>query len=226
MYLPNSGGQSGQHRSYRADGTIGNTSPKLILPEGTSRAFLSVQNIGTNPIYLEHGCARATATITNGAVTSIAVLNGGFGFTRPPIVQFKGGGSGSGNLLAPLTASNWDGRGQIDRWPQPSGTVISGTNTPTYNQAAQGVAVLTSGVVTSITILSGGSGYTNPPEIVLTNDPNDPFGCADPSKNSGSGAYLFGSGGTYFLNGTFCHTDAIALYCPAGSATYMVEYAP
>ena len=218
--LLNSGYQNGTFRAYRADGTLASSAPKLVIPQAISRSFLSFQNIGANPIYMEHGCARATATLTAGVVTSLSILNGGFGFVLPPRVQFKGGGGPT----AAITASAWDGRGQIDNWPTPSGfnTLVT---PPVISRPAQATAVLTSGVVTSFIISDGGAGYTNPPDVLLTNDPLDPFGCADPSHSSGSGAYI-ASGGTYFLNGTFCHTDAIAVYAAAGSGTYYLEFAP
>ena len=221
MHLLNSLNQNGPDRSYRADGVLGNTSPKLVLPQAVSRAFLTFQNTGTNPMYLEHGCARAVATLTNGAVTSLTILNPGFGFIKPPLVQFKGGG---GQFLSPLTASGWDGQGQIDNWPTPAG-VNTLVVPPVYSRIARATANLTAGVVTSFSISDGGAGYICPPTVMLTNDPLDPFGCADPSYGGGAGAFI-ASGGTYQFNGTFCHTDAIAVYAAAGSASYYLEYAP
>jgi hypothetical protein len=221
MHLLNSLNQNFPDRAYRADGVLANTSPKLILPQAVSRAFLRFQNIGTNPIYLDHGCARATATLTNGVVTGLTILNAGFGLTRPPIVQFKGGG---GQYPTPLTASGWDGRGQIDNWPTPSGVNVLVTP-PVYSRIAKATAVLTSGAVSSFVISDGGAGYLYPPEVMLTNDPLDPFGCADPSAGGGSGMIL-NTGNTYELNGTFCHTDAVAVFAAAGSASYYLEYAP
>ena len=221
MNLLNSGYQNGTFRSYRADGALVNTSPKLILPQATSRSMLSVQNIGTTTMYLDHGGARATATITSGVLTSLTILNAGFGYTAPPQVQLKGGG---GPIKTALAASGWDGRGQIDNWPTPNG--INTLVTPAiYFRPAKVIAVLTAGAVTSFTIQDGGAGYVNPPEVLLVNDPSDPFGCADPSASSGSGFILYAAG-AYFLNGTFCHTDAIALYAAGGSGSYACEYAP
>jgi hypothetical protein len=221
MNLLNSRYQKGISPASRADGTLGNTSPKLILPRATSRSMISFQNIGTTTIYLDHGCARATATITNGAVTSLSILNPGFGFILPPQVQFKGG---AGTFAAALSASGWDGRGQIDDWPTPNG--VNTLLTPAvYNRPAKAVATISSGVVTGFTIQDGGAGYVNPPEVLLTNDPMDPFGCADPSYGSGSGFIMYAAG-AYFLNGTFCHTDPIAVYASGGTASYACEYAP
>ena len=221
MYLPSSANQSGKHRAYRADGTLSTTSPKLLLPEAISRTFVSIQNTGSAVIWLEHGSARATATISAGVVTAITILNGGFGFTLPPHVEFKGGG---GVGPAALAASNWDGRGQIDQWATPGGANTLVTP-PTYNHQAKAHCVLTAGVVTSIVIDNGGQGYVNPPELFISNHPLDPFGCADPSVGGGSGVELFTPGGTYYLNGTFCHTNTIAVYA-ATAASYYLEYAP
>lgn len=224
MHLMNSLYQSRPDRSYRADGALSTTSPKLLLPQANSRSFLLFQNTGANAIRLEHGCARATATLTAGVVTSLTILNGGFGFTLPPQVQFKGGG------LSPtaLTASAWDGRGQIDNWATPAGSNLLVTP-PTQYHPARATAVLTAGVVTSFVISDGGAGYTNIPEVLLTNDPLDPFGCADPSLGGGSGLLIPAPTGvlpgSYLLNGTFCHTDAIAVYA-ATAASFYLEYAP
>lgn len=224
MQLMDSGYQGGNHRAFRADGSLSTTAPKLILPRATSRSFLFFQNTGSNSIYLDHGCARATATLTNGVVTALTILNGGFGFTLPPLVQFKGGGI----LPTALAASEWDGRGQIDNWPTPSGSNLLVTP-PTQFRIAKATAVLTAGVVTSFLISDGGAGYTNIPEVMLSNDPSDPFGCADPSLSSGSGLLVPAPTGVlpgeYVLNGTFCHTDPIAVYASA-AAKYYLEYAP
>ena len=80
---------------YRADGSVttGGTA-QLILPRAAPRSSIIIQNTSTSDtLYLEFGCARATATLTNGAVTSITVTNAGFGFTYPPSVHFLGGGN-------------------------------------------------------------------------------------------------------------------------------------
>ncbi len=228
MHLLNSLHQNGSDPAYRADGVLVNDSPRLILPRAISRAFLTVQVLGDQPIFMEHGCARATAQITNGAVTGLTILNGGFGFLLPPAVQFKGGGK-VGQDMAPLTASGWDGQGQIDNWTTPAGfnTLVS----PAVNyRPAKATAVLTSGVVTSFLITDPGAGYVYPPTVMLTNDPLDPFGCADPSVGGGSGALLFASGGVFSYDATFCATDAIAFFSAGATGDdpigYYVEFAP
>lgn len=220
MYLPSTGNQPGTHRSYRADGALSTAAPKLILPQANSRALLTIANIGAAVLWVDHGCARATATISGGLLTGFTILNGGFGFTRPPIVELKGGGSAT----TALAASAWDGRGQIDFWPTPNGVNLLVTP-PIYSRPAKAHAVLTSGVVTSFVIDDPGAGYTNIPEVFMTNDPLDPFGCADPSVGSGSGLSLPATTGVYSLKDTFCHTDAVAVFAATATSFY-AEYAP
>lgn len=213
MYLPNTNSQSGLHRLFRGDGALtSSVTPLLVLPQALSRAVLLVQNISAANMWMETGCARATATITNGAVTSIAITNGGFGFTKPPIVEFAGGGG-------PVVANSaWNGVGLIGSAP-PQGANTQ-TSPASFLRPAVGAAVLTLGVVTSITILDPGQGYVNKPEIIMANDPLDPFGCADPSAGGGSGQMLVASGGSYYNNGTACPSDAIALFGTSGSKFY------
>jgi len=179
--------------------------------------MIMVMNISANAMYLEHGCARAHATLTNGVVSSITMDNVGFNFTLPPTVQFLGGFGPT--IPGP---SGWTGEGQ-NGYPQPTGFNLTGT-TPIANRHAKGGAVLSAGTVNSITILDGGYGYVNPPEIILTNHPDDPFGCADPSVGGGTGIYIGATNGYYYINGTTCWTDAVALYCATTTSKFTVEY--
>lgn len=215
MYLPNAANQKSLHKSFRADGTLTNSSAQLILPRALSRAMLMVMNCSSNAMYLEHGPARALATITNGTVTSVAISNAGFNYTYAPIVEFVGG---YGNFLA---SSTWNGLGLIGS-DSPQGLNVQGLSVrPTHARIAKGRAVLSGGAVASITIDDLGSGYINPPEILMTNDPRDPFGCAVPV--AGTSIILNASGGAYYINGTACHTDQIALIGTSGNA-FAVEY--
>ena len=221
MYLPNAAGQSGVHRAFRADGSLtSSVLPQLILPQALSRCQLMIMNTSAAGMFMEHGPPRANATITAGVVTAVTVLNGGFNFTLPPTVQFLGGaGQGTGVLQGYadfIANSSWNGRGLI-------GSVSpTGTSAVTARPAVAR-AVLTANAVTSIVIDDGGAGYINPPEVLLINDPRDPFGCANPATGGGSGLILAPSGGSYYLNHTAMWTDAIALFGTAGS-TFFCEY--
>jgi hypothetical protein len=208
MFLHNSGNQQGLHRSFRADGAlVSSVTPLLVLPQALSRSSMLVMNIAATPMYLEHGCARANATITAGVVTALTVLNGGFGFTRPPTVQFLGGDN------TYVASSSWNGRGL------PGADAPSGPS----SRPAMAHAVLTGGVVTSLVIDDPGAGYVNPPEVLMTNDAMDPFGCADPSLGAGSGILLVPGGGSMYINGTTCYTDQVALW-GTNAAKFTCEY--
>src|SRR5262249_38636756 len=93
MRLVGSGQQQRRDFLYSADGTItsGGTA-QLVLAQSQSRSFLLLQNLSAGPLYVEIGAARATCTISNGAVASVSVANAGFNYTKPPVVRFLGGG--------------------------------------------------------------------------------------------------------------------------------------
>lgn len=218
MYLPQAPHQAGHHPSYRADGTIatGGTA-QLVLPVAPFRAMLMVQNISSSTMFLEHGPSRFTATISGGIVTAVNIINAGFGYTIAPSIQFDGG-------FTPFVASAvWDGRGIHDA-NVPTGLATQGrvTGNVTYNRPARAHCVLTAGAVSSVVIDDGGFGYINPPEVIAKNNVRDPFGCAVPSATSG--IILNNNGGAYYINGSSCHTEAIAIFCSTGSAAYTVEY--
>src|ERR1700761_2410012 len=84
MYHTNTRGQQVKDRLYDASGSIttGGTS-QLILPERVSTTHLFLQNISDTDMYFQFGSATAKCAITSGAVSSVTVLNGGFGFTIP-----------------------------------------------------------------------------------------------------------------------------------------------
>ena len=56
----------------------------------------------------------------------------------------------------------------------------------------------------------GGEGYAIAPFMQLLNSDLDPYGCALPAANVG--VYLAPAGGSYYVNGTSCPTDAIAIW--------------
>lgn len=198
MKLVGASGQFVKHPTFNASGTIttGGTA-QLILPERTRCSMFMVQNISTAAMFLEIGSARATATLTSGVVTSIAITNAGFGFTVPPVVEFLGGGDSSAN-------------------PNYLGAGLSGYQAPT--NVAKAHAVLTGGAVSSIVIENGGGNYVKAPYVFIRNSENDPFGVAIPSATSG--ILLGANGGSYYVNGTAQTTDSLALFCATTSSAY------
>jgi hypothetical protein len=208
MQLVGSRGQQIRDFVYRADGSVTALAATgtLVLPEAKSRSYLSIQNISAGNMWVEMGSARATATLTGTSVSSCTVANGGFGFTRPPIVEFYGGGDGGNGQMVAVGLIGWPvpGMGQIS-----SGRL--------QHRPAKAHCVLTAGVVTSIVMDDQGLGYVTAPQVFIRNSELDPNGCADPAIGSGSGL-LLASGQNFFLDGTVCTTDPVAIW-GAGAAT-------
>lgn len=177
------------------------SAPQLVLPESWQRSFFEFQNISTATMYLEFGSARAHATLTSGVVTSITVDNGGFGFTVPPTVEFLGGGNGGNTAVIG------------------SGDPFS----PAPNKPAKATAVLAGGVVTSITINDGGSGYKALPYVRLINSNLDFIGCADPSVGGGSGKIIY-PGILVTDKDLTVPTDQVAVFCATISAAFFCRY--
>jgi hypothetical protein len=144
-----------------------------------------------------------TAVLTGGVVTSFTIQNAGFGYTRPPRFEAFGGGNGNSSFL---------GVGQVG-YPSP-------------NVPVKARCVLTAGALTSLVIDNPGSGYVTPPYIALRNDPLDLMGCADPSIGGGSGIFL-GATQSYYVNGTACTTDQVAVYgSGSGAQAFTCIYMP
>jgi hypothetical protein len=209
MRLPGTGNQSRNDYLYVADAPIvaGGTA-QLVLGKSISRSYLYLQNLDSGPMYIEFGSARATCTISGGAVNSVTITNAGRGYSSPPIVRFLGGGVGP-----PLPAQ---GLG-------PAGLPFLGGNQVNYpapSHFATAHAVMTGSApnqtVASIAIDDGGAGYLRAPFVFLDNSPLDPYGSAAPS--SGSGMLLVPQGEPLVFNGTCCPTDAIAVWSSTTNA--------
>lgn len=202
-----SGQYSGSEYLYDASGTIttGST-PQLILPKAKSRSSLILENISSANMYFEFGAARATATLASGQITSCAVTNAGFGYSRPPRIRFLGGQD------VQQTMPSYTLQGLPD-WNSPSAT-------------ARARCIMTGSApnmtVASIVIDNPGSNYAYPPYVFIENDVLDPYGCAAPSITSG--ILLLPSGGSYTPNGTICTTDQISVFCATGGAAFTCKY--
>ena len=158
-------------------------------------------------MYVGIGSATATATISGGVVTGCTVTNAGFGFSKPPVIRFFGGGN---------TAFN----------PTYIGSAAPSAMSP--NNGAQAHCVMTGSApnqtVSSIVVDFGGANYAIAPQVFIFNSDLDPNGCADPSLNSGNGIYLAAAGGSVFFNGTSCPTDSVSLFCGTISQPFTCKY--
>lgn len=174
------------------DGTItlGGTA-QLLLPQQPRRAFLQIQNISTGSLWLGIGPATATATISGGAVASIAVNNGGLGYTVPPVVRLMGGLFLGDYEYAPGFVDS-----QQTRYP---------------GQGATAVATISGGAVSAIAVNFGGSGYLTAPFVFLENQrPALGGGAVVPSATSG--LLLVATGGAVTYDSNICPSSAISIF--------------
>jgi hypothetical protein len=183
---------------------------QLIRPQVPSCShFLIQNNSSTAAMWVDFGSARAAATLTGGSVSSIAVTNAGFNFTHPPLVRFAGGGkAGNGSYLG---------------LNQPGG---QGPNSQLgAGRPALAHAVLSGQSVASIVIDDPGAGYVIAPFVFLMNTDLDPYGCAAPSATAGAGSIQIGAnGGNYYMNGTVCPTDPIAIFCASSGQSFTFKW--
>ena len=170
-----------------------------------TRSLLYIQNLSSGALYVEIGSARATCTVSGGAVTSggFTVTNAGFNFTNPPVIKFVGGGPGGPGSGTPYLGLN-----------QPNG--------PSPSNPAQAHCVLSTNTVGSIVLDNPGSGYLIAPFMLITNSDLDPYGCAVPSV--GVGIELAASGGSILFNGTACPTDSVSIFGGTTSQAFCCKW--
>lgn len=218
--LPGWGGQNRRLVTYRKDGSIteGGVS-QLALAAMPSRSYLAIQTLhAISYLYVETGSARATASLTSGAVSSVTVTNGGFGFTYPPIVEFLGGGDGG-------AGGAFLGCG-LPGYPAPGWSEGGGAPAIVGTRPAKAHCVLTGGIVTSIEVDDPGLGYIAAPYVQIVNDPRDPFGCADPYFNSVPSGVQLTPGGNNTWEASVCTTDPVAVWGPTTDQAFTLEFMP
>lgn len=106
-----------------------------------------------------------TASIGSG-ISSVAVTNGGSGYSAPPSVTLSGGPGTGATAVATLgvTAASFSINGGSTIYTQAPNVTITGGG----GSGATAVAVLSGGVVTGITIINSGTGYTSTPTITFS----------------------------------------------------------
>lgn len=206
MQLPGVAGQYRLDHLYDASGVIasGGTSQRL-LPQHRARSYLIIINTSSGPLYVDFGGPRATATLTNGVVTSIAVNNAGQGFTLPPTVSLMGGGPPEKNTLTGLSSTA----------PQAS---------PPSNRGSA-VAIMTGSApnlsITSISVTNGGSGYLQAPYVLIQNRPGDDNGVCLASATS---IPLLTQGSVLCFEDSMCPTDAVAIFGSTTNASFVCKF--
>lgn len=215
MKLPNAENQQKRHPLYVADGTMtaGGTA-QLVLAQSSARSLLILGNNSAEPMVFEIGSARATATITNGVVTSCSVTNAGFNFTRPPVIEFMGGGQAGNSSYLGLNQPNG-----------PSPNSMNGF----LGRPANGVAVMTGSAgnlsLSSISIGDGGAGYAISPYVFIYNSDLDPYGVALPALGANSVGLVISSGMPPLAwNGTCCPNDSISVISATTGSRYLCRW--
>jgi hypothetical protein len=211
MYLIGARGQQQEDRHYRIFGTIASaTASQLVSPIPNGRSYMFFQNTSASAtMYFAFGSAIATATISGGIVTGCTIVNGGFGFTAPPIIEFMGGAAYCPLVGLGPSGAGMPGYASPNNFPNNSG----------YHPAIAHT-VLTSGVVTSIVIDDPGSGYVFPPWVDIRNASRDRYGCADPFYGSVPNGFQLGPGQSYVEGATTCHTEQVAVYSSTVGAPF------
>lgn len=177
----------------------------------------------TSPLVSIYGSAgigaSATAITTNGVVSKILVNTPGNGYISEPIVSVTGGG-GIGAIAraivrGPIKQVNIDNNGS-SYTSIPSVSLSSGSGA-----AAQ--PYVNNGRISSIAIISAGSGYTTAPKVIIT---GDGFGAVAKSIISTEGADLGRVTSIIILNkgiGYTSGTTQIRLESIGQGATFQAE---
>jgi phage tail sheath protein FI len=148
----------------------GYVNPTVTISGGNGSGATATANVaatvqedgGVSPV--------ATAVLSGGAITAIAVANAGAGYTATPTVTVisQDGGSGATATAvrsgAPVLTINLANGGS--NYVNPAIVFTGGGGT-----GAQATVTVVAGVITAVNLLSGGTGYTSPP-IVAINDSN------------------------------------------------------
>lgn len=196
------GGSDTSAQAHTTIATTGGVAAVTITNSGAS------YTTSTTLAFSGGGGSGAVAVITglfNGAITQISITNPGSGYTSAPTIAASGGGSGFtatvdvryGQLASVVIDAG--GSDYLDN-PQVIFSAPDSTSQPTLQ--AQGVAIISAGAVSSVTITEPGLGYITPPTITFVGGNNAaagtvnlmPFGIAGTTLETYSDAVWVANG--------------------------------
>ena len=151
---------------------IGDVAVSNVLNQTPAQRFVvDVTRTVPSPVTLTGGRgsgATATATLGGGALITLAVTNGGSGYTAAPTVSFSGGGGSGATATATILGGVVTGlivdNGGSNYTSAPTVVLSSGGGTGATATAAVSVRR----PLTALTVTNGGSGYTVAPAVVLS----------------------------------------------------------
>ncbi len=161
------GGGTGAEGKATVDPKTGAISAITVTSPGSG--YTTVPDVAITAAGVTPAPAAATAAISSGVVTSIAVNEAGFGFTAPA-VTLTGGNPTTGSEATAVASGGVDNLTLTDPGSgyatQPLVTV-SLPDLPSGVQATATATMDANGVVTSITVADKGSGYTKAPTVTI-----------------------------------------------------------
>ena len=151
---------------------IGDVAVSNVLNQTPAQRFVvDVTRTVPSPVTLTGGRgsgATATATLGGGALITLAVTNGGSGYTAAPTVSFSGGGGSGATATATILGGVVTGlivdNGGSNYTSAPTVVLSSGGGTGATATAAVSVRR----PLTALTVTNGGSGYSVAPAVVLS----------------------------------------------------------
>jgi hypothetical protein len=150
----------------------------------------------------------------NGCVVGAAITNVGSGYLTAPAVTASAGGSLwraviGGAVNQTVTVTN----GGVNYTYPP---IVAIAAPPAGGVQATGYCTLTTGVVTSVTIIDQGAGYASAPVITFFNDPREGLNGTTVGYNAAAIATLTGAG---TITALLCIDHGNPIASTAGSAT-------
>ena len=177
------GGGTGATADAIVDPKTGGVTGYTVTNSGTGYTSVPSVSISAPGSLPAATGATATAVIASGVLTSIAVVEAGFGFTTPSVAISGGGlgagataeasggiddlnigalGGGSGYLIQPIVHFSRPDAAYCSAAPAPAVACVVPTATATMT---------TGGVVDSVTIVTPGSGYITAPSVDIWDGP-------------------------------------------------------
>ena len=139
--------------------------PKPIVPQDVYNAAFGATYPANNYVRIQDN----NMAFFNGALSGIQVINGGTGFTTPPLVNITGGGGAGATATASLIGAPvtgftlTNGGSSYNSIP-----IVTVSAPPAGGTRATATVTLNKKVIASVVLINGGSGYLTPPTVTIS----------------------------------------------------------